>query len=292
MKFHFSASATRYAPSPTGPLHLGHVAHLVWVWGVARACGAAVLLRFEDHDRGRCRVEYERSIVEDLAWLGFEPDNCIDAVSPYRQSDNEAAYREALERMADRAYFCDCTRKQIAERCPLGPGGERVYDGRCRDRGLDRGGVRVRMEPGVERFRDLRLGERAQDPAAQAGDLLVRDRNGQWTYQFAVVVDDLRQGIDLVVRGEDLLESTGRQIRLGRLLGRVEPPRFLHHPLIVDERGVKLSKRTAAGPIAAERAAGRRPEDVIGEAAARVGLTDRAGPLGPEEALARVAEVL
>ena len=98
------------------------------------------------------------------------------------------------------------------------------------------------MTPGIEEFDDLRLGPMAQEPAAQCGDLLVRDRLGQWTYQFAVVVDDMEQGIDVVIRGEDLLSSTGRQIRLGRLLGRDRPPSYLHHPLILKPDGSKLSK--------------------------------------------------
>ena len=246
----------------------------------------------EDHDRGRCRPEYEQSIVEDLAWLGFEVANALGSPSPYRQSDNPGVYRKALEALDGSWYFCDCTRKQIAERCPLGPGGERVYDGRCRERALTAGGVRVCIEPGQEPFEDLRLGRLVQEPAAQAGDVLVRDRAGQWTYQFCVVVDDLRQGVDLVVRGEDLVESTGRQIRLGRMLGRAEPARFLHHPLILDDEGVKLSKTAASGPIAADREAGRRPEDVIGEAARRVGLSDAAGAICRDEALRRVVRAL
>ena len=131
---------------------------------------------------------------------------------------------------------CDCSRKE------LGPG---PYPGRCRTRGLAAGrgrGVRVELGPGVERFDDGLLGPQAQEPAAQSGDLLLRDRLGNWTYQFAVVVDDLRQGVDLVVRGADLLDSTGRQLALGRLLGRPAPPVFLHHPLILKPSGEKLSK--------------------------------------------------
>jgi glutamyl-Q tRNA(Asp) synthetase len=285
---------TRYAPSPTGELHLGHVAHLIWVWGVARRLGADVLLRMEDHDRGRCRPEYEQAIVEDLDWLGFRPANGLETPSPYRQSDNEAVYREALARLEARGlvYRCDCSRKRIAEESALGPGGEPVYSGRCRDRRVAEGaphGLRVRIAPGVERFADARLGEKEQNPARQCGDLLVRDRLGQWTYQFAVVVDDLRHGIDWIVRGEDLLESTGRQIRLARLLGREQPARFLHHPLIVDEHGEKLSKRTHAAPIGKFRAAGASQEAVLGEAAFRVGLAASAGPLALDGALALAA---
>ncbi|MBI1357739.1 MAG: hypothetical protein GC160_25655 [Acidobacteria bacterium] len=288
-----SPPVTRYAPSPTGPLHLGHVAHMLYVWGLARRFGARILLRIEDHDSGRCRPEYEAGAVEDLDWLGFHYDNVLHHPSPYRQSDSAAAYYEALEKLsrAGLVYRCDCSRKRIAETAPLGPGGERRYSGFCRDRQVpaDRPhGLRVRLEPGEERFVDGFLGPQSQDPESQCGDLLIRDRAEDWTYQFAVVVDDLRHGVDLIVRGEDLLPSTGRQIRLARLLGRPDPPRFFHHPLIVDERGMKLSKKTAAGPLADERKRGRSPQEILGEAAFRVGLAPTAAPLELDAALALV----
>jgi glutamyl-tRNA synthetase/glutamyl-Q tRNA(Asp) synthetase len=142
---------------------------------------------------------------------------------------------------------------------------ELKYDGHCRDRGLppvDGYGWRVRLDPGVERFIDGRLGPREQDPSAQCGDVLIRDRLGNWTYQFAVSVDDFRQGIDLVIRGEDLLPSTGRQIRLARLLGREEPAAFLHHPLIMKSPAQKLSKSDRDTGIRDLRARGWTPEQV------------------------------
>ena len=123
--------------------------------------------------------------------------------------------------------------------------GEIAYNGRCRNRGLAAGpgrGLRIVVDPGEERFTDLLLGEQRQDPARQCGDLLLKDRVGNWTYQFAVVVDDLYHGVNLVVRGMDLLQSTGRQIRLARMLGRALPPRFAHHPVILKPSGEKLSK--------------------------------------------------
>lgn len=282
---------TRYAPSPTGYLHLGHVAHMLWVWGAARRLGADVLLRIEDHDRGRCRPEYEAAVFEDLAWLGFQQPNAIGRPSPYRQSDNGAAYEQALDNLRAQGlvYRCDCSRKRIMEHSRQSPSGEWIYSGYCRERQVPNDqphGLRVRLEPGPESFHDLRLGEQRQEPAEQCGDLLLRDRMEQWTYQLCVVVDDIRHGIDLVIRGEDLLDSTGRQIRLARLLGRTEPPRFLHHALILDDEGHKLSKRTAAGPIGELRAQGRSAESILGEAAFRVGLTNRPEPLSLEEALA------
>ncbi len=156
-------------------------------------------------------------------------------------------------------------------------GEEMRYTGRCRVRGVEGPAVKARrviMSPGAERFDDLRLGPQAQEPSDQCGDLLVRDRLGQWTYQFAVVVDDMEQGVEVVIRGEDLLPSTGRQIRLGGLLGRGRPPLFLHHPLITRPDGAKLSKSAADTGIREFRAGGATAASVLGQAAARAGLLE------------------
>jgi glutamyl-tRNA synthetase/glutamyl-Q tRNA(Asp) synthetase len=125
------------------------------------------------------------------------------------------------------------------------------------------------MDPGVERFVDDILGPQEQDPSQQCGDVVIRDRLGNWTYQFAVSVDDYRQGIDLAIRGEDLLPSTGRQIRLARLLGRERPAAFRHHPLIMKSLDQKLSKSDGATGIRDLRAAGWTPEQVRTEARSR-----------------------
>jgi glutamyl-tRNA synthetase/glutamyl-Q tRNA(Asp) synthetase len=253
---------TRFAPAPTGYLHIGHVLNAIYVWGVARAIGARVLLRIEDHDRQRSRAEYERALIDDLAWLGFEPDERT------RQSDRREVYEGALARLraAGLIYACDCTRKQT------GPG---RYNGRCRERGLDERhdrGIRVRIDEGSERFVDLMLGPQQQEPSSQAGDILLRDRHGLWTYQFAATVDDFAQGVTHVIRGDDLLDSTGRQIRLARLLGRDEPPTFLHHPLIMKTPVQKISKSDADTGIRELREEGWSPARVIGYTAALAGL--------------------
>ncbi|MDP1572580.1 MAG: glutamate--tRNA ligase family protein [Vicinamibacterales bacterium] len=272
---------TRFAPAPTGALHLGHVVNAIYVWGLARALGGEVVLRVEDHDRQRCRPAFERGLLDDLDWLGFEPDHYPThafraGACEGRQQDREGVYREAVGRLvADGLiYGCTCTRKQIEE-----AGGtdttELRYPGTCRAAGhpLDEGvGWRLRLDDRLVRFEDGRLGAQAQAPAAQCGDVLVRDRLGNWTYQFAVAVDDMAQDVALVVRGMDLLPSTGRQILMAELLGRHVPAVFVHHPLVMKSPSAKLSKSDGDTGVTDLRQQGWTPAAVIGAAAARVGL--------------------
>ena len=269
-----SGFVTRYAPAPTGALHLGHVANALFVWGLARRYAGRVLLRIEDHDRERCRPAFDAGLREDLEWLGFLPDGDI-----VRQSERDARYSEALTRLAasGRVYACNCTRSQLRAETDVAPGEEPRYPGTCRDRGLpDEASSlrRVRLDAEDIPFVDLRRGACTQRPAEQCGDLLVRDRAGNWTYQFAVVVDDLDQGVDMVIRGEDLLASTGRQIQLAAMLGRTSPPRFLHHGLIRRPDGRKLSKSLGDTGVHELRAAGTGAARVRGLAAAAVGLLE------------------
>lgn len=295
---------TRFAPAPTGYLHLGHVVNAIHVWAVARAEGGRVVVRIEDHDRQRSRLAFEMAILEDLAWLGFDGDGPV-----LRQRECEDVYRTALARLVAQGlvYGCDCTRAavrratdgtEVPARQPdraidpdgaLEPGTVQVPDGAlapesrsgspaelrypntCRDRGLPLGeglGWRVRLSPGGEHFDDRWLGPQVQDPAAQCGDLLIRDRLGNWTYQFAVVADDTAQGITDVIRGRDLLDSTGRQIQLARWLGRPVPARFGHHPLVMKSATEKLSKSDGDTGIRDLRAAGWTAADVLAHARA------------------------
>jgi glutamyl/glutaminyl-tRNA synthetase len=300
---------SRFAPAPTGFLHLGHVVNAVHVWEETRARSGRVLLRIEDHDRRRSRRRFEEAILEDLAWLGFEADE-----GPVRQSERHAIYEDALDRLRRRGlvYPCDCSRSAVIDAArasgesagprgpalrpdeatspaphrpgPFGTGDiELRYPGTCRDRGLAEGpglGLRVRLEPTIERFVDLDLGPQEQRPSEQCGDLLARDRDANWTYQFAATVDDYVQGVTLVIRGVDLLASTGRQIQLSRLLGRDEPPAFLHHRLIMKSAASaggfgaprqKLSKSDGDTGIRELRARGWGPAQVIAHALATVG---------------------
>jgi glutamyl-tRNA synthetase/glutamyl-Q tRNA(Asp) synthetase len=285
----FHSVITRFAPSPTGYLHLGHVVNAIHVWGVARSRGARVLLRIEDHDRLRSLPRYEAALLEDLDWLGFAADEGRAPI--VRQSDRDGIYQQALAalRRHHHVYACDCSRRTTRLRQGSGGQAGECYDGCCRGRGLaDAPGrtLRVAIEPGSERFTDLRLGPVEQSPAEQCGDLVIRDRDGHWTYQFAVTVDDMAQAITLVIRGEDLLSSTGRQIRLARMLGRAVPAEFLHHPLLIGANGQKLSKSAGDTGVRELRAAGMRPEEVIGRAAALAGLVDDATPVAATEVAA------
>jgi glutamyl-tRNA synthetase/glutamyl-Q tRNA(Asp) synthetase len=295
---------TRFAPAPTGYLHLGHVVNAIHVWGLARAFGGEVLLRIEDHDRTRCRDEYEDALLDDLDWLGFVPDiGTTDSFRaaragtaarpqavphPQRQSDNASRYASALGALFERGltYVCTCTRRDIAKLSPHASGEEPRYPGCCRharhaaSESLAR---RVCMAPGVESFTDGRLGSIRQSPAEQCGDVLVRDRHGQWTYQFAVVVDDMSHAIDVVIRGEDLLASTGRQQRLAALLGSTRPVQYWHHPLLIHPDGRKLSKANRDTAIRERRAAGIRATALLGEAAFLSGLLPAARDLSIDE---------
>lgn len=284
---------TRFAPAPTGFLHLGHVASALYVWGLARRHGAAVLLRVEDHDRQRSQPPFERALLDDLDWLGFVPALYPTAAFRHgacesRQSDRGQHYARAAERL-DRAglvYGCRCSRQDLALHGRTADG-ELRYPGTCRDRGYGlTDGVtwRVRIDDAEETFDDLLLGRTIQNAAA-AGDVVIRDVRGNWTYQFAVSVDDLVQEIDLVVRGRDLLASTARQIFIARLLGRSAPPTFAHHPVLMKSATQKLSKSDGDTGVHEMRAAGRTPAEVIGEAAYRAGLTPTPGSLALDDAL-------
>ena len=286
-------TVTRFAPAPTGALHLGHVVNALYVWGLARALDGRVLLRIEDHDRQRSRREAEQSMLDDLDWLGLAPD--IYPTSAYRrgscegrQSERDEIYRDALAPLiaAGLVYGCRCTRAQLPENAAESradqTSAERRYPGTCRHERIaleDGVGWRLVIEPGEEVFEDAIVGPRVQEPAAQCGDLLLRDRLGNWTYQCVVTIDDMVQGVTLVVRGQDLLASTGRQIRLARLLGRKVPPAFAHHPLVMKSLTQKLSKSDGDTGIRDLRTQGWSASEVLGHAAAIADLTPAPMPL-------------
>ncbi|MCU0634113.1 MAG: glutamate--tRNA ligase family protein [Gemmatimonadaceae bacterium] len=281
---------TRFAPAPTGWLHLGHAVNAVWVWSIARAFGGRVLLRIEDHDLGRCRQEFEQGILDDLEWLDlpWDTDRSAPAGSPppavVRQRDREALYAAALARLdaQELVYPCRCSRREIARLAPHGDDEEPRYPGTCRDAALDpavHAARRLRLAPDLVPFEDLVCGPQLQQPSRQCGDVLLRDRRGQWTYQFAVVVDDLAQEIDLIIRGTDLLASTGRQRLIAQALGASRVPMVLHHALVRHPDGAKLSKSRGDTALHELRRAGWTPARVLGHAAWLAGLRGVDAPL-------------
>jgi glutamyl-tRNA synthetase/glutamyl-Q tRNA(Asp) synthetase len=292
---------SRFAPAPTGFLHLGHVVNALYVWGVTRSLGGRVLLRVEDHDRQRSRPEFERAILDDLDWLGFAPDApSTDAFRAGRcdgrQSNRSECYERALEKLRAMGlvYACECSRSDILT-ASTSTQDELRYPGTCASKGLSEQpgrGIRVRLGPSTERFLDLRHGPIEQRPFEQCGDLLVRDREGNWTYQFAVAVDDFEQQITHVIRGDDLLSSTGRQIQLARLLGRDTPSQFLHHGLVMKTAEQKLSKADRDTSVRDLREAGLSARDVIGRAATAMGLLDAFRPLAAHDAPSLVHQVV
>jgi glutamyl/glutaminyl-tRNA synthetase len=229
------------------------------------------VLRVDDHDHVRSRPEFDVALIEDLAWLGFAADR-----GPTRQADPGVAeaYASALDRLRGDGllYGCDCTRSTFAKwaaangRVWTGPG----CPGGCRARGLVGPALRAALGGGRETWMDVAAGPSAGD-VAPAGDPPIRDRDGNWTYPFSVVVDDLREGIDLVIRGRDLIDATATQIRLGGVLGRPAPATFIHHPLIRRPDGRKLSKSSGDTAVRELREAGRTADEVIASAAAASG---------------------
>lgn len=281
---------TRLAPSPTGLLHLGHVLHLIYVQGISRKLAATMTLRIEDHDRIRCLAQYENALLEDLEWLGFEVPTKL-----WRQSERNDVYQKEFETLMERnlLYVCRCSRKDV-QAATGQHDGELVYPGTCRTKNYPFGEpntcVRMRLDqlPHHDnrdttsrlQFRDLFLGDLGQSPTGQIGDVVVKDRSGQWTYQFAVVIDDLEQQINLIIRGQDLLSSTGRQLAMRRLIdSKSLTPVFAHHPLLLDDDGQKLAKRRSSEAVSYLRRVGLSADDVRGLAAYMGGLIPESRPI-------------
>ncbi len=236
---------TRFAPSPTGFLHMGSARTALFNWAFARRHGGRMILRIEDTDRERSTREFEQTVLDGLRWLGIDWDE-----GPLRQSERRERYDTAVERLlaTGHAYRCVCTPEQLAERREktLAAGRSWVYDGRCRelDLGPDCGPHTVRLRlacDGRLDWNDLVFGPSGQ-AAHEIGDMNIRRSDGHPLYNLAVVVDDLEMGITHVIRGADHLGNTSFQIALYRALGS-QPPLFAHVPLIVGKGGKKLSKR-------------------------------------------------
>lgn len=263
---------TRFAPSPTGLLHLGHAFAAI----VAAEAGKRFLLRIEDIDSGRCRPEFEAAIFEDLAWLGLRWEE-----PALRQSTRFDAYRAALGRLDAEGllYPCFCTRKDIAEEiaraieAPHGPEGP-LYPGTCRN--LSDGSRQARIEAGEQYALRLDAAKAAKRVGALTfrdhskvisvdpllfGDVVLARKDTPASYHLAVVADDAFQGVTLVTRGEDLLPATHIQRVLQALLGLPEPA-YAHHKLVLDEHGKKFSKRDQAVTLRSLRESGVTPQEI------------------------------
>lgn len=272
----------RFAPSPTGELHLGNAwaALLGWLW--ARSEGGAFLLRIEDLDRARLRPGAVETLLADLAWLGLDFDE-----TPVVQSERSPRHDRALEtlRAQGRVYPCFCSRAEVARAAsaPHGPADDGpVYPGTCAaldvsartTRAASRPPAwRFRPTPGVTRVNDLLHGRLEQDVAAEVGDFVVRRNDGVASYQLAVVVDDAESGITHVLRGDDLLGSTPRQVQLAQALS-LPIPTYAHVPLLLGPDGKRLAKRAGPPSLTELRKAGVPAEGLFGLLAGWAGLGD------------------
>ncbi len=280
---------TRFAPSPTGPLHLGHAYAAILAHDMALREGGAFLLRIEDIDRQRSKPEWEAAIFDDLQWLGLSWEKPV-----MRQSDRLAAYGAALDSLwaRDLLYPCDCTRRDIAdalgapqEGAEAGPDGP-VYPGTCRDRPRPHGprpeGAHLRLDMaravgllGIAPDSPAAFSEAGSGPQDETGliatgrdrltdaigDIVLARRDMGTSYHLSVVVDDAAQAITHVTRGQDLFDATGIHVVLQKLL-QLPTPTYHHHRLIRDDCGKRLAKRDDARSIRAYRADGTGPDDI------------------------------
>lgn len=292
----------RFAPSPTGFLHEGHLLSALYVWAAAKKWDLKIHLRIEDHDQGRARKEYIDSIYEDLEWLGFKYD------SQSVQSNHFDLFQKVLDKLSEKGlvYPCTCSRKQLLTENPISETGEVIYQGKCLGelKNDQPHSLRIVIPDKVIDWHDERLGDFRENPKKQCGDFPIRDRDGFWTYQFAVCIDDLVQGITHIVRGEDIRNSTARQIALSGIISEVctgdaslqiptyKRPLYLHHPLIVDPNGKKLSKREHAHSLRQEKEAGISAEQLLGRVLYKAKITPTPSPLPLEAAIGQIVRTL
>ena len=288
----------RFAPSPSGRLHLGNLACSLLAWLSAKSQGGSIVLRIEDLDAARCPRIYADQLEEDLRWLGLvwdEGGSDGGPHGPYYQSECAGIYTESYRKLEGMGlvYPCFCSRAQLhAASAPHTSDGNVVYPGTCRNLTPAQVAEKSRTKAPAWRikvpdeeiaFTDLCMGEHRENLLTGCGDFYLRRADGVFAYQLAVVVDDARMGVTQVVRGSDLLSSTARQIYLYRLLG-LTPPSFAHCPLLLDAQGRRLSKRDGDQSLEHLRGRYTAPE-IIGKLAYLYGLQDRPEPRTPESLL-------
>lgn len=284
----------RFAPSPTGRMHLGNIWVALLGDLAVHAAGGSQILRIEDLDLARSSEAYASQLAEDLAWLGLSADIGQPPAPMIRQSDRTDVYLGIFEtwRQTGRIYPCHCRRADLlAASAPHAEDGHRIYPGTCRPQSselhswigtartdelaIDRKAAwRLIVEPININFEDVLAGSCSMNLQAEWGDFVIRRADGGFAYQLACAADDALMAIDLVVRGRDLLRSTFPQIYIFQLLGKPEPV-YAHVPLLVDPDGHRLSKRQQSLDIGALIAAGFSPQQLIGYLACLAGLIDR-----------------
>ncbi len=278
----------RFAPSPTGRMHLGNVFCALLSWLSAKSKGGKWRLRIEDIDPGRSRRDYAMQLMDDLQWLGLPWDGDV-----VWQSDRGSIYEHYLCLLKDAGltYPCFCSRADImATQAPHETDGRIVYAGTCRGRILDEtdkktpAAVRFTVPDEVIAFVDGHYGEQQVNLAKHCGDYILRRKDGAWAYQLAVVVDDALMGITEIVRGRDLLLSTPQQIHLYRTLGFKEP-RFFHHPLLVNADGQRLCKRDRSLDLSVLRQKHKNPDEIVGFLAYLAGILPSPAQAKPHELL-------
>ena len=289
----------RFAPSPSGRIHLGNILCALLVWLSARQKGGKVVLRVEDLDTARCPRRYAGQMEDDLRWLGLDWDEGPGVGGPdgpYYQSERTALYQAALEKLERRGlvYPCFCTRAELhAASAPHREDGQVVYAGTCRDLTPEEAAEKAKKRPPALRLRvpeepwgftDGHLGAYVENLARDCGDFLLRRSDGMFAYQLAVVVDDAAMGVTEVVRGADLLDSTPRQLYLYSLLG-LKAPVFYHFPLLLTADGRRLSKRDADAGLDVLRGSSPAPE-ILGKLAFLAGFNPSAAPKTAKELLA------
>ena len=286
----------RFAPSPSGRIHLGNLLCCLLAWLSARQKGGRVVLRIEDLDTARCKRPYTEQMIEDLCWLGLtwdEGPGVGGPDGPYYQSERTALYEQALEKLERMGlvYPCYCTRAELhAASAPHRSDGQAVYPGTCRhltaaerEKKTRAPATRLMVPDETWSFTDGHMGHYGENLLHECGDFLLRRSDGMFAYQLAVVVDDAAMGVTEVVRGSDLLSSTPRQLYLYDLLG-LKAPEFIHFPLLLAPDGRRLSKRDADAGLDDLRFK-LTAEEILGRLAYLGGFNPTAQPKTAEELL-------